>query len=111
VLEEHGHVWVGCDVSRDMLNMANERIDGKREAAAQSNEDSKDDDDDEMEDDSSDDDEENNNEEPSTGDLLHHDMGTGLPFRPASFDACISIRPYNGCAIQTRKNRYQRDVS
>jgi len=27
----------------------------------------------------------------STGDLMHHDMGTGLPFRPATFDACISI--------------------
>mmetsp|Transcript_3439 Transcript_3439/g.6277 ORF Transcript_3439/g.6277 Transcript_3439/m.6277 type:complete len:213 (-) Transcript_3439:2005-2643(-) len=26
VLEEKGHAWVGCDVSRDMLNVANERI-------------------------------------------------------------------------------------
>merc|ERR1712192_47517 len=25
------------------------------------------------------------------GDLLHHVMGAGLPFRPATFDACISI--------------------
>ena len=25
VLEEKGHVWVGCDVSRDMLDVANER--------------------------------------------------------------------------------------
>jgi hypothetical protein len=35
VLEEHGHVWVGCDVSRDMLNMANERIERKREESSQ----------------------------------------------------------------------------
>ena len=30
VLEEKGHVWVGCDVSRDMLEVANERIEHKR---------------------------------------------------------------------------------
>ena len=33
VLEEQGHVWVGCDVSRDMLEVANERIERKREDA------------------------------------------------------------------------------
>lgn len=27
----------------------------------------------------------------NTGDLLYHDMGTGLPFRAATFDACISV--------------------
>lgn len=93
VLEEHGHVWVGCDVSRDMLNMANERIEQKREAAAGNNDDSSSDEND------SDDDSmqegggpnRKRTEEPSPGDLLHHDMGTGLPFRPATFDACISI--------------------
>ena len=26
VLEEKGHVWVGCDVSRDMLTVAQERM-------------------------------------------------------------------------------------
>mmetsp|Transcript_8552 Transcript_8552/g.12205 ORF Transcript_8552/g.12205 Transcript_8552/m.12205 type:complete len:101 (+) Transcript_8552:94-396(+) len=30
VLEEKGHVWIGCDVSRDMLDVANERIERKR---------------------------------------------------------------------------------
>lgn len=83
VLEEHGHVWVGCDVSRDMLNVAGERIAGSRIRCK-------------------DGDmievlyEEDGDEEvleclASTGDLIHHDMGTGLPFRAASFDACISV--------------------
>lgn len=102
VLEEQGHVWVGCDVSRDMLNMANERIEGKREMAMGGEEaDSSDDDSDNdvMNDDDDDDEGDDKKkssrkkdvEESSPGDLLHHDMGTGLPFRPASFDACISI--------------------
>jgi len=87
VLEEKGHVWVGCDVSRDMLDVANERIDTKREAskgAGGQDGDSDDDGDYEMRGGRSD-------EKVSTGDLMHHDMGTGLPFRPATFDACISI--------------------
>jgi 18S rRNA (guanine1575-N7)-methyltransferase len=53
-LEEAGHVWVGLDISRDMLDVANER-------------------------------------ETDMGDLCHHDMGTGLPFRPSTFDGCISV--------------------
>lgn len=27
----------------------------------------------------------------SFGDLCQQDMGTGLPFRPATFDGCISV--------------------
>ncbi|CAN0433826.1 unnamed protein product, partial [Ascophyllum nodosum] len=53
-LEEAGHVWLGVDISRDMLNVANER-------------------------------------ETDFGDLCQHDMGTGLPFRPATFDGCVSV--------------------
>jgi len=83
VLEEHGHVWVGCDVSRDMLDVANESIDEAR--SSQNTKKAEEMDDSENED--SDDDE----APKATGDLLHHDMGTGLPFRPATFDACISI--------------------
>jgi len=87
VLEEKGHVWLGCDVSRDMLDVANERRQAKREKEhemeqggnnnAMTEQDS--------------DEEEDEDDGPSTGDLMHHDMGTGLPFRPATFDACISI--------------------
>lgn len=100
-------MWVGCDISRDMLNMANERMEHKREEASSSlkdddEDDDEDDNDEEDEDDDSTtmkDDSDNNskrkrkqrNIELPTGDLLHHDMGTGLPFRPATFDACISI--------------------
>jgi SAM-dependent methyltransferase len=64
VLEETGHVWVGCDVSRDMLDVANERVARKREAAT-----------DRMNDDDNDDDDDDDEEEdtsPSTGDLMHH---------------------------------------
>ena len=54
VLEQHGHYWVGCDVSKDMLGVARER-------------------------------------DSSTGDLVEHDSGLGMPFRPGSFDGIISI--------------------
>ena len=53
VLDEGGHTWVGMDISRDMLNVAQER---------------------EVE-----------------GDLVHQDMGNGLPFREGVFDGAISI--------------------
>jgi 18S rRNA (guanine1575-N7)-methyltransferase len=86
VLEEHGHVWVGCDVSRDMLNVANERIEQKRDDVMGNGGES-DSDEEEMHDDSDGQDK----DKASTGDLMHHDMGTGLPIRPATFDGCISI--------------------
>merc|ERR1711937_1109936 len=52
----------------------------------------------------------------STGDLIHHDMGTGLPFRPATFDACISISAlqwlcYSNSAVQVPKIRIVRFFS
>ena len=53
-LEEAGHYWLGCDISKDMLEVATER-------------------------------------ETETGDVLHADMGQGLPFRPATFDGVVSI--------------------
>jgi SAM-dependent methyltransferase len=65
VLEEKGHVWVGCDVSRDMLDVANERFARKREMSSPSDDNMQDDDDD---DDSNDAD----HDIPSTGDLMHH---------------------------------------
>jgi SAM-dependent methyltransferase len=76
VLEEQGHVWVGCDVSRDMLNVANERIDRKREGVIRSARKKQANDDHEMEEekmqeDSSDDEQEDDGFA-STGDLMHH---------------------------------------
>lgn len=53
-LEEAGHFWIGCDISRSMLDVANQRENEK-------------------------------------GDLIEHDMGQGLPFRPGTFDGVISI--------------------
>lgn len=108
VLEEKGHAWVGCDVSRDMLDVANERIERKREDAEEG-----------MDEDESDQDEEEERRgprQPSSGDLMHHDMGTGLPFRPATFDACISISAlqwlcYSNSKDQIPKRRLTRFFS
>lgn len=54
VLEEAGHSWIGCDISRDMLGCARRDRDVE-------------------------------------GDLVHDDMGRGLPFRQGMFDGAISI--------------------
>ena len=107
VLEDKGHVWVGCDVSRDMLTVAKERmtrqsVDAKEERGRDGTMKGSDDDE------SSEDEEDLTRE--SAGDLLHHDMGTGLPFRPATFDACISISAlqwlcYSNSAQQNPKRR------
>lgn len=112
VLEEKGHVWIGCDVSRDMLEVAKERItrqsvDAKDERGGGGMKEDKDDE-------SIEEDDEHTRE--STGDLLHHDMGTGLPFRPATFDACISISAlqwlcYSNSAQQNPKRRLTRFFS
>lgn len=63
VLEEQGHVWVGCDVSRDMLQVARERMDASMEESKNNSKMS------DGDDDSEDSDED---EIPSTGDLMHH---------------------------------------
>lgn len=60
VLEEQGHVWVGCDVSRDMLQVARERIEDSFEEnnnGGDMNEGS---------------DDEGEEDPPSTGDVMHH---------------------------------------
>jgi 18S rRNA (guanine1575-N7)-methyltransferase len=123
VLEEQGHVWVGCDVSRDMLEVANDRIEQKRLSAmghgddgssssssssSSLNEEDMDHDDTDMQ--------SNNKKDASFGDLMHHDMGTGLPFRPATFDACISISAlqwlcYSNAKDQIPKKRLTRFFS
>ena len=65
VLEEKGHVWVGCDVSRDMLDVANERQQARREKEQEMDQDGAD-----MKEEDSDEEEED--EGPTTGDLMHH---------------------------------------
>lgn len=86
VLEEQGHVWVGCDVSRDMLQVAHERMEESMEQKnstathSHSKKNKQQDDDDQMMSDEegnndNDDDSDDSDEEedmPSMGDLLHH---------------------------------------
>ena len=77
VLEEQGHVWVGCDVSRDMLNVANERIERKRESVIKSSRKTQADEhevmgEEKMQEDSDDDSDDEAGGFASTGDLMHH---------------------------------------
>lgn len=79
VLEEAGHYWVGCDISRSMLNVAKEQ-------------------------------------DSETGDIIHADMGDGLPFRPGTFDGAISISAlqwlcYSNSAEEDPKLRLNRFFS
>ncbi|KAL7578414.1 hypothetical protein ACA910_012810 [Epithemia clementina (nom. ined.)] len=134
VLEERGHVWVGCDISRDMLSIAKERMDRssqplpdgdknnnnktkhKNATVKDSSKGDDDDGDDDNIENSDSDEEDNSNGGTSNGDLLHHDMGTGLPFRPATFDACISISAlqwlcYSNSTHQNPKRRLTRFFS
>lgn len=110
VLSESGHVWVGCDVSRDMLDVANERL---ADSASRSSRHGKA----AMADDDYDDDsEEESGDGTVCGDLMHHDMGSGLPFRPGTFDGCISISAlqwlcYSNAAGQVPKQRLMRFFS
>lgn len=68
VLEEKGHVWVGCDVSRDMLNVANERRQAQRDREQRMEQEGA-----SMEEDNNDDDDSDEEDSgPSTGDLMHH---------------------------------------
>merc|ERR1719330_71542 len=104
-----------------MLNVANERIERKREGVIHSarKRQGKNDDDAMGEEKMQEDDESESDDEvglASTGDLMHHDMGTGLPFRPASFDGCISISAlqwlcYSNSAAQIPKKRLTRFFS
>lgn len=107
VLEDKGHVWVGCDVSRDMLQVACERMEESYRMTDDKNGKMDEDDDEDDDDDGI---------KPSTGDVMHHDMGTGLPFRPATFDACVSISAlqwlcYSNSAAQNPKRRLIRFFS
>lgn len=72
ILSQHGHTWIGMDISPSMLDIALQR------QQQQSNDHNEEDSDDEETD-------------GGDGDLFLADMGQGLPFRPGTFDAAISI--------------------
>ena len=78
VISEAGHNWIGMDISEAMVLVAKEDIDSK---------DSMDEDVEEEEDEE----EEEEERESHLSDLLVHDMGNGVCFRPGTFDGCISI--------------------
>ena len=99
-----------------MLNMANERIEQMREESLGNSASEYSEDEDESMHDTSNSGGRKRNAEPSPGDLIHHDMGTGLPFRPATFDACISISAlqwlcYSNSNKQIPKRRLMRFFS
>jgi 18S rRNA (guanine1575-N7)-methyltransferase len=128
VLEDHGHVWVGCDISRDMLTVAKERMvrkngNGEKDNGDETDDDQEEESDDDEELDDANDDDDSNNRKPKfvstradRGDLLHHDMGTGLPFRAGVFDACVSVSAlqwlcYGNSSQQNPKQRLARFFS
>jgi 18S rRNA (guanine1575-N7)-methyltransferase len=80
ILSQNGHTWVGMDISPSMLDIALQR---QQQSSYRNNGHANG-----MNEDESDD-----NDEPdgADGDLFLADMGQGLPFRPGSFDAAISI--------------------
>ena len=88
VLEENGHVWVGCDVSRDMLAVAKERMEETlMPSSKSSNGDAMHNDSDNDEDDESE-----GEETPSTGDVMHHVSTVGdVPSIDLSVRICICI--------------------
>lgn len=104
VLAERGHSWVGMDISRSMLGIAKNRE--FVESDFDEDEDNEDDDD-EVDDDEADDDDDQaddsaaseNEEEVDQAleerkkwrEVMHGDMGNGVPFRPGVFDGVISI--------------------
>lgn len=99
-LEAAGHEWIGCDISRDMLQIASERLIKTTD---------EEDDDDEEEDRDSEEEEEEDEEDmmdaespmevsakrrrvsAKSAELVQHDMGLGLPFRDGTFDGAISV--------------------
>ena len=116
ILSEHGHTWVGMDISPSMLDIAlqrqqtrdtRQRRKSNGHANGHKNGDVMHDDEDEndgedQDEDSSDDtsfdgfDDQNGIQDEEAipgpdGDLFLHDLGQGVPFRPGSFDAAISI--------------------
>jgi len=74
VLEEHGHIWVGCDVSRDMLQVAKEKMNSRTKGndSANMEEDDEDSNNSNNDDDNEEEDEDSDEDLPSTGDLMHH---------------------------------------
>ena len=72
-IEEQGHFWIGMDISRDMLGKRLLNCDSRMMIPPLS-----------LSADVA-------RDREVEGDLVHSDMGDGVPFRPGSFDGAISI--------------------
>lgn len=75
ILSQHGHTWIGMDISPSMLDIALQRQQQQQQSHDQTE----------------DDEDEGEDADGGDGDLFLADMGQGLPFRPGAFDAAISI--------------------
>ena len=122
-LERAGHEWVGCDVSRNMLQIASERErcvggddgdDGESEAMWEDEEVSEIG----VEDKNLDAVPAKKRRRTHIGsvELLQHDMGLGLPFRDGTFDGAISVSAlqwlcYDNSSKQTATKRLDRFFS
>eukprot|EP00744_Colponema_vietnamica_P013148 GILI01018446.1.p1 GENE.GILI01018446.1~~GILI01018446.1.p1 ORF type:complete len:365 (-),score=82.95 GILI01018446.1:71-1165(-) len=95
VLSEQGHSWVGMDISRSMLDIC------KNREFQESDEDEDDDVENENDDDEVNEGDEAEEEEDEADpghqerskwrEVMHGDMGNGVPFRPGVFDGVVSI--------------------
>lgn len=111
ILSQAGHTWVGMDISPSMLDIALQRqqqrdqqsqMSNSRNGSMQTDESH---DEDQDEDDSMDEESDSNSSAAipgPDGDLLLTDLGQGVPFRPGSFDAAISISALQWlCNVET----------
>lgn len=124
VCEAAGHYWLGMDISRDMLQVAKERLaeesdensgsemaDSSDESGDEEGDEDGDNDDDDGEDDSeasseeSDDDAVHGDAQKCI-DVLHHDMGRGACFRPGTFDGCISVSALQWLCHSNRSSEF-----
>lgn len=110
ILADAGHTWLGLDISPAMLNVAAEqlRAESKKESEEEEMEEEGEEVLEDVEDDGSnepefDQQEKDLSEARGDGDLLLHDMGQGLNFRPNSFDGCVSVS-----AVQWLCNSYDK---
>lgn len=80
VITEAGHNWIGMDISESMVRVAKEDLESQENEMEGSDCEESEEDEDEFKE-----------REPHLSDLLVHDMGNGVCFRPGTFDGCISV--------------------
>ena len=80
VISDAGHNWIGMDISEAMVRVAKEDIDMDEKEKEMDEDDVSESDESDVSDRSA-----------HLSDLLVHDMGNGVCFRPGTFDGCISI--------------------